>query len=155
MSDLQIEIVGLDKLMAAFEKFPKKVARTMSQAGHEAANKVILPTEGLQNYPPETSANQPPAPYYERGKGMWTSATRNTYKSENLAKQWYAKREGYKFRIGNRASYARWVHGKEQARAMARIGWRKLFDVAKEKLPRIQKVYQAWVNKLLRELRLL
>ena len=29
--DFQIEIVGLDKLLAAFEKFPKKVARTMSQ----------------------------------------------------------------------------------------------------------------------------
>ena len=155
MSDFQIEIVGLDKLLAAFEKFPKKVARTMSQAGHEAANKAILPTEGLQNYPPETAANMPPAPYYERGKGMWTSATRNTYKSENLGKQWYVKREGYKMRIGNRASYAKWVHGDEQAGAMAGHGWRKLVDVTKEKLSRIQKVYQAWTNKLLRELKLL
>ena len=154
MSDLQIEIVGLDKLMASLEKFPNKVRKTFKGAGEESS-KIIIESKGLQDYPSETSANMPPAPYYERGKGMWTSATRNTYKSEVLGKQWYVKSSGFQTKIGNRASYARWVHGDEQARAMAAIGWKKLFDVAKSKIKRITKIYQMWVNRALRELNLL
>jgi hypothetical protein len=38
---------------------------------------------------------------------------------------------------------------------MATIGWRKLFDVAKEKKAQITKIYQTWVNKTLREIGLL
>lgn len=150
-NDIDIEVHGLEELKAAFDKFPLKVARNMSQAAHESANRIILPTRGLQNYPPSTSANQPPTPYYIRGTGMQTSANRNLNNSENLGKQWTTKREGWTARIGNRASYAKWVHGDEQAAAMAKIGWRKLFDVAKEKIGGITKVYQAWVDKTLRE----
>ena len=150
-SDIDIEVHGLEELKAAFAKFPTKVARNMSQAAHEAANRVILPTKGLQNYPPSTSANQPPTPYYIRGVGMQTSASRNLMNSENLGKQWTTKREGWTARIGNRASYAKWVHGDEQAEAMGAKGWRKLYDVAKEKIGAITKVYQGWVDKTLRE----
>ena len=154
MSDLQIEFVGLDKLLAAFEKFPKKVARAMSQAGHETANKVILPTKGLQNYPAETAANKPPTPYYIRGRGMQYK-NKNTFSSERLGTQWYVKTSGYQTKIGNRASYAKYVHGEDQASFMAPKGWKKLFDVAKQKKKQITKVYQAWVNKTLKELNLL
>ena len=153
--DFQIEIVGLDKLLAAFDKFPKQVARTLSQAGHEVYNKVILPTKGLQNYPAPPASSTPPAPYYKRGTGYMYADGGTKANSENLAKQWYGKREGANFRIGNRASYAKWVHGEDQARAMAPIGWRKLFDVAKKSKTRITKIYQTWVNKTLRELGLL
>ena len=33
MSDLQVELEGLDELQAKFEKFPTQVARNLSQAG--------------------------------------------------------------------------------------------------------------------------
>lgn len=148
---LQIEVKGIDKLMKAFARFPREIARYMSQAGHESANRVILPTKGLQNYPPETAANKPPTPYYIRGRGM-QYAKRNNFSSENLGKQWYAQRTGADMRIGNRASYARWVHGEEQAKAMGRIGWKKLFETAKEKLDDIRKVYEAWVGKAIKDL---
>ena len=154
MSDFQIEIVGLDKLLSALDKFPNKVKTTLARAGQEAAKEVIE-TKGLHNYPPLTSANRPPTPYYIRGQGMQYK-NKNSMSSERLGTQWYVKSSGYQTKIGNRASYAKWVHDdKEQARAMATIGWRKLFEVAKEKKAQITKVYQTWVNKTLRELGLL
>ena len=148
---LTIEIRGLDKLLTAFHKFPKEIARAMSQAGHQAANDV-LKEEGLRNYPPSTAANRPPTPYYKRGTGTQYKSY-NKGESENLGKQWYVKRTGYSVRIGNRASYAKWVHGDEtQERAMRRIGWKKLFATFKDKRADIQKVYQGWVDRTIARL---
>ncbi len=149
-SALKIEIKGLDKFMKAMDRFPKKVMKNLGAAGKEAADSVILPTEGMQNYPPETAANLPPAPYYVRGRGTQT-ASGNYGNSERLGTKWNVTRRGFQTSISNPASYARWVHGEEQAAAMGAIGWKKLYDTAKKKLSRIQKVYQAWVDKTLRE----
>jgi hypothetical protein len=125
----------------------------MGKAGGEAARRVVLKTRGLNPYPPETSANNPPAPYYIRGRGTQTS-TGNRFNSENLGKQWYVKRKlsEHTTEIGNRASYARWVVGEQQAGPLARIGWKKLVDVVDERMGDIRKVYQAWINKMLRDL---
>ena len=149
---IKIEIVGLDKLMKAFERFPKEVARTMSQAGHQAGNE-ILNEQGLRNYPPSGPANAPPTPYYIRGRGM-QYGNRNTLSSERLGTQWTVKSENMRTTIANRASYAKWVHGKEQARAMERIGWKKLLDVAQDKQARITVIYNKWVDRLLKKLNL-
>ena len=148
---INIEIKGMDKLLAKLDKFPFQIKRNFIAAGREAGHRVILPTEGLQNYPPATRANEPPTPYYIRGKGTQT-ATKNYFNSENLGKQWYMRREGLGMRIYNRASYARYVHGDEQAKAMGRIGWKQLFKTAKEKVGDIKKVYDAWVAKTIRDL---
>ena len=148
---IHIEVEGIEKVLKALKRFPKKIPKYLGQAGHESATRVILPEEGLQNYPPETGANRPPTPYYIRGKGTQT-ASKNYFNSENLGKQWYTKSTGLDMKIGNRASYARWVHGVEQAKAMARIGWKQLFKTAKDKVGDIKKVYDAWVAKAIRDL---
>lgn len=153
MSDdlIKVEIKGLEELQAAIAKFPKQSAIYLGYAGNEAAKKVILATEGLQKYPPATEANSPPAPYYKRGMGMvYKNGVRAT--SENLGKQWTVKREGFNTEIGNRASYAKWVHGDDtQATFMAPKGWRKLREVTEEKMTAVIKVYQTWVDKLLKD----
>ena len=154
MADFDIKVKGLDKLVKAFAKFPREITKNMRQAGKQAAEDVILKTEGTANYPPATAANQPPTPYYERGRGTWTSPGNNLGNSENLGKKWTMKSQGFNTKIDNAASYAKWVHGPDQAQAMARIGWRKIFDVAKEKIVPITKVYQRWVDKTIRQLRL-
>ena len=147
---LRIEIKGLDKLISSFNRFPERITRMMGQAGKDASDK-ILATRGLQTYPPETAANKPPTPYYIRSRGMQYK-TRNAMDSENLKAQWVTRPQGARVTIGNRASYARWVHGEDQAQHMARIGWRKLLDVAREKIDVVRRVYQAWVNKIIRDL---
>jgi hypothetical protein len=131
--------------------FPKEIARAMSQAGHEAANDVLLETRGLRQYPPHTSANAPPTPYYVRSQGtQYKSYLKHT--SEKLGKQWYVRREAYSVKIGNRASYAKWVHGEEQARFMAPKGWKKLYETAKEKRKDIERVYQEWTDYTIKRL---
>jgi len=153
VTELKIELEGLDKLVAKFNKFPREIARNFGAAGEESAKDVILPTEGMQNYPPTTAANEPPVPYYIRGRGT-QYATRNLMNSQRLGTKWNVARSGFNTITGNPVSYSRYVHGEEQAEAMAGIGWKKLLDVAKDKLKAIQKVYQAWVNKTIKDLKL-
>ena len=150
-NEIKITVVGLDKVLAALSKFPNQIAKYVTQAGDEAANRVILNERGLKKYPPATSANMPPTPYYIRGRGMQYK-TYNTNSSERLGTQWYVKKAGLGTEIGNRASYARYVVGEEQALFMAPKGWRKLYEVAMEKKDKIKAVYQAWINKLIRDL---
>jgi len=153
MPAIKVTVTGLKELQAAIAKFPRMAGIYMGKAGMEAAKRVILPTEGLQKYPPATEANRPPTPYYQRGMGMvYKNSVKKT--SENLGKQWYTKSENFKTEIGNRASYAHWVHGEDQASFMAPKGWRKLLDVVTEKMPQITKVYNAWVKKLLKDIKL-
>jgi hypothetical protein len=148
---LSIKIEGLKELIRAAVEFPLTVAKNMSQAGHEAGERVILPTRGLRNYPPQGAGNKPPTPYYIRGRGTQLRH-RNLANSERYGTQFYVKRTGWSTHIGNRASYAVWLADKDkQAKAMAKIGWRKLWDVAHEKLGDIRKVYQAWTDKTLRD----
>lgn len=148
---IKVEVKGLKELQAAIAKFPKQAGIYLAKAGEESAKRVILPTEGLQKYPPMTDANAPPAPYYRRGMGMvYKNSVKAT--SENLGKQWTVKRgSSFTTEIGNRASYAKWVHGDDQAHFMAPKGWRKLKEVATENMDKITKVYNAWVDKLLKD----
>ena len=54
--------------------------------------------------------------------------------------------------IANRASYAKWVHGEKQAYFMGPKGWRKLVEVGKEKQAEITKIYNLWVERLLKKI---
>jgi hypothetical protein len=151
MADIQIQVVGLDKVMRALDKFPHTIAKYMTQAGDEAAKKQILNTEGLKKYPPSGPANEPPTPYYIRGRGTQTKSG-NKGNSERLGTQFYVEKQNMNTIIGNRASYAKWVVGDEQAHFMKPKGWRKLFDVATEKKDKIEMVYNKWVAKLIKDL---
>jgi len=150
MTKIQIEVEGLDRLQRGMAQFAREIARNMSEAAHEAG-KEIVETQGVQKYPPETAANKPPTPYYQRGFGVINKTTTRAT-SENYGKQFYIKREGQNTTIGNRASYAGWLAGKEQAKALKLIGWRKLVDVAREKIGTIKRIYQAWINKTIKDL---
>jgi hypothetical protein len=154
---IKITIEGEEKLIAAIKQFPREVAKDLGQAGNEAASRVVLPTYGLKAYPKATSANQPPVPYYIRGRGTQTSASHNTMTSENLGKQWYVRKNltSYSVEIGNKASYAQWVHGEKQAVIHGIRGWRKLTDVVQEKMGMITQTYNAWVRHTLQRLGLL
>jgi hypothetical protein len=149
---IRITVPGIEQVIANLSRFPREIARTLSLAGHEAGNE-ILDTQGVRQYPPATAANQPPTPYYIRGRGMQYKRG-NDGRSERYGTQFYVKREGAYTTIGNRASYAKYLAGREQARRMAAIGWRKLVDVAKEKRARIEQIYQGWVTRLIGELKL-
>lgn len=150
---LQIEVVGLDKLLEAFEKYPNQVIKNMARAGREASANVILREQGIgKNYPPAPPSSTPPAPYYKRGTGYMYAGGGTKANSERMGTSWVIKSQRLETRMGPTASYAKWIHGDKTQRAvMKRIGWRTLLSVAREKLGAIQKVYQGWVDKTLKE----
>jgi hypothetical protein len=151
MPDIQITIVGADKLAANLDKLAKEIKRTMVHASREVSSEVLM-TEGLKVYPPAGAANRPPAPYYVRGTGTIYASGATNGSSETLGKQWTTKTLGdNSFSIGNRASYAPYVHGEQQASFMAPKGWRKLLEVAEEKAEKITAIVQGFVDKLIRE----
>jgi len=150
MTDIQIHIEGLDKIMEAFKRFPAQVVTNIAQAGKESGEE-ILNTQGLRRYPPMTAANKPPTPYYIRGRGTQLKRG-NLGNSERYGTQFYVRHTGWQTEVGNRASYAKYLADEnKQATAMANKGWRKLIDVAREKTNRIGRIYGAWVERTLRE----
>ncbi len=148
---IDLDIKGMDKIVAGFKKFPREIAKNMSQAGHQAGSE-LLREEGLQNYPPEGRGNHPPAPYYKRGTGMQYASGRNDNSSENLKKRWTVKRKGSAVEIANSASYGNKIHGEAQPRHLAKIGWRKLVSTARSKTKEITATYQLWVDKTINDL---
>lgn len=145
----EINVEGLRETLRSLKDFPKIVRRNIKAAGEQASDE-ILNTRGLRNYPPETDANRPPTPYYIRGRGT-QYASGNKGNSERYGSQWRTTTRGYTTTIGNRASYARHVGGERQARAMGRIGWRKLVEVGREKVAEITRIYSAWVERAKRK----
>ncbi len=151
MTQLSITVKGLDELSQALKDVPEQLEATIGQAGQEIG-RTVLEAEGLRRYPPLTYANQPPTPYYIRGSGTHY-ARGNDKRSERLGTQYYVETQGYVTTIGNRASYAKYVSGDEdQAQAMAAKGWRKLFEVAEEKMGEITRIYEGWVARALKAL---
>jgi hypothetical protein len=147
---LSITVKGMDKVLGAIQKFPREVYRYMVAAGREAGSRV-LNTVGLRRYPPATTANVPPAPYYIRGIGT-QYVSRNLGNSERYGSRFYVKPSAYGVEVGNDATYAQYLASEKQARVMETIGWRRLLDVAREKVAEITGIYDRWVAKLLKDL---
>lgn len=149
-NNITIVVHGLDRVQAALNRFPNEITQMMRDASTEASEE-ILNTTGLHSYPDATAANAPPTPYYVRGQGtQYASYLKRT--SQKLGTQFYVQPTAYGAEIGNRASYAEHVVGEKQAGAMAGIGWRRMIDVAEEKLDEISAVYQKWVDRLIERL---
>ena len=149
-SNFSISIKGLDKLIANLSKMRSQIQLYMGAAGREAGEH-ILSQKGLKNYPDSTAANQEPTPYYKRGVGT-QYASKNLGNSERYGTQFYVKASGYDTKIGNRASYAKYLTDEnDQAKAMAKIGWRKMIDVANEQSVKIKQIFQSWIDKLVKD----
>ncbi len=188
---IEVQVPGLDQVINALNLYPAEQQRALQDAATLAGDKV-LNTVGLRKYPPETSANHPPPPYYIRGRGMEVFArltrfvsarttkfnrftmkesyskpgyyaertTKNLNNSERLGTKFYTLGEvrtlgSAAVRIGNTASYAKHVIGDDdQAQFMAAKGWRKLGEVAREKVGEIRDVFEAVVIATLQRIRL-
>jgi hypothetical protein len=149
MTLITIKIKGLDKVQKNIDRFGNDLPVFLQGARLEVADE-ILKTKGLRSYPPATKANFPPTPFYIRGRGTQTSGTRNTGSSERLGTRWEVVPYGrIGVKISNPVSYAKYVHGEEQARAMEKIGWAKLVDTAQSKIGVITATYEKWIHRLI------
>ena len=156
--NFKVELEGIERLTAAAQRFPQQVAQYWTAAGDQAA-KHLLRTEGLRAYPPSTAANQPgrvvagrKLGYYVRGDGWYTASGKAYRNSQRLGTQWTVQHDRLSTTIGNRTTYAPFVHGDKQARFHAARGWRKLKDVAEEKRAELTGIFQRWIDKALADL---
>lgn len=172
---IRLQVTGMDKLERNIAAFGDEISKGLKPAGEEMARE-ILDTEGLRKYPGVTAANAPGRTrevmfrgakglatfrqgYYVRTDGAYVPVRGGGYKalhnSENYGKRFTTKTEaGYGFRttIGNSAKYAGYLAGDDQAGAMAKIGWRKLYDVAESKMGKLTDILQAYINRIIRKL---
>jgi hypothetical protein len=156
---ITITLHNLDKARAAFEQMPLELADTLGAAGREAGEEIV-DSPGLRNYPPEYHAPQFAAGFKSDAQRRYVMAAigrgeipyvRGQGRSERYGSQFYVEQRGYSTFVGNRASYARYLAGGESA-YMAAGGWRKLEDVALEKIGRIMEIFAAWIDRLAQRL---
>jgi hypothetical protein len=149
MAEIRMTVEGLKEIAEALKETPQDMKEAIGAAGKEGAVE-ITDTTGLRAYPGAGPGNAPPTPYYVRGVGT-QYATRNDGRSERYGTQFYVNTDqAYIAEIGNRASYAQYLGGENQARRMGALGWRKLLEVAIEKLPILVRIYQGWIDRALR-----
>lgn len=155
---ITLKITNLDALKQAVLNEPEKLAAVLNAAGDTAA-KLLLETEGLAAYPPESKANKPPEPFYIRGRGTQVKNAQgvsvNLGNSQRLGEHWSVEHDGAGVTtVANRGvTYARYVHDDSAQRAgMARIGWRRLGATAREEEAQITAAYEEAVLQFLREM---
>jgi hypothetical protein len=180
--DITIQVKGLLELQQKLRQAPVEMARVMKDAAGLVGDTVLNTEGLRKYPPATRANQPPPPYYIRgqgmvlRGRfrqvkrvagsgGIYSSKYQTVGFSEIHLNN--SERLGTKFyslgqvtglgstitRIGNVASYASHVIGDEdQARAMGRIGWRKLGEVAREKQARIRDVFEAVIQAALKRL---
>lgn len=155
---VKMQIRGLEQVKAAMDRFPEQIKAAVGLAQKDIS-KNILDTKGLRNYPPSSGANQPPGNagrgYYIRGRG-WMRKSGAGYalvpNSQRLGTKWYTTPNGFSTKVGNPVTYAPYLHGDEQTKWALSVGWRKLAEVAEEKLDESVAIYERHIEALIRRL---
>lgn len=133
--NFEAEMRGADKLLRDLNEVTTIIAKAAPEELMAMGEDIV---EVMQEYPPESEANQPPPPYYIRGTGQIGRGGNLTKSSENLREQWTVtpEREGQEVSavvVRNTVTYAGWVHGMFLQTAFhARRGWKRLGDVGRQ-----------------------
>ena len=131
----RVEVTGVDTTISSLENARDELKEVGIIYSREAMEAFI---EDLSDYPPESEANQPPAPFWIRGTGLATNNDGSNInpQSQKLIANWVIaqdSREDESIVIGrNSAGYAPWVHGSHyQAGFHERRNWSKAEEVSK------------------------
>lgn len=153
MSELTIEIQGLDEALQKLETIGR--ADYLPAVMQAAASDLM---GWLAVYPPASSANDSSEDrWYERGFGpRWRrkdGSIGGRQTSETLGRRWTTQvaPDGLWARVGNNASYARFVQGIEQAWFHAKRGWRTTVQAVQERGPEIVAKVQAAIEAIWRQ----
>lgn len=148
-----VEIRGLDELTRRLDSFKdlKKVIPAL-EAGANHLEGVV------KEYAPKSEANKPGGPgsrWYQRGFGPRWARKDGTWggrkTSEVLRSRWavQSKNHGLTWIIGNNATYAKYVHGEEQAHFHKDRGWKTIFDVVKQESDTVLNFVKDRVDRIL------
>ena len=102
-------------------------------------------------YPPETIANWPSNPsghWYVRGFGTKFASGAEYQTSQDMKHKWFTRTFPNYTEIWNEATYSPYIHGPDQVAWAGQRGWKKLQDIATEKIPEILRLLAAQVEKI-------
>lgn len=121
-SNIEKRVIGFRQLRKMFGPFVRDGAMTLSR-------KFV---SEIKEYPPETEANSPPPPYWNRGAGLVNKNGSVYPKSKDLKGSWEINETSNNIIIENKVTYAPWVHGtRTQAEFHGKRGWPKISDILK------------------------
>lgn len=160
--NVEMDEASLRELQAKFAAISSELERNWARASEEVAHEIVE-VEGLKQYPINTAGAPQPFKSDKSRRYFFAALRRGEIEvpyrrgqspgSETYAKRWYVEVSGLTATIGNNASYARYLsHETEQSGYMAARGWRKLKEVAEEKLPDIIKIYEGWTGRAMKNL---
>lgn len=148
---LTVVVEGLDELKKRLSKDRlERAAKDAVKRLAEAVKLEIIP------YPPEGEYNRPgayPKRWYQRHFGpRWALKAGGVHgkdTSQQLQKQWrVVQRDNWSAYVGNKAEYAPYVVGMDQAEHHKRHGWRRLDDVTRQVIEtRAREVFAAALDK--------
>lgn len=138
---ITIDVSGLTGALADVERITNK--RAINAGLTDVADHV---RRVVSKYPPETSANRPPAPFYIRGRGTKYKSGRLRLTSEDLLHRWEIRTLSWdEVLLRNDASYAIYVHGDRQPLFHKRRGWRRAEHVVRAEQDKIGRIFvKAW-----------
>ena len=127
-------VEGLDRLMRKFTKMAD------ANLAHKAVLMYAKDVESeVTPYPPETEANQPPTPYYDRGVGMVTGTSAHRT-SEDMLHKWMVH-DTSPILLENTASYSGWLSGLHQVAWAGARGWKVAKVLAVQNLGRLKRIF--------------
>jgi len=147
-----ITITGANTVMATLN--PERAMRGVKSGIKKATVHVKAK---IAKYPPATEANRPgrirmgrAMGYYVRGSGWMEPTTKNGIAtnyilratSEQLGRKWTQKLvdTGLTGIVGNKASYARWVQGDDQALIHGKRGWKTTDQIIEQEAARVNAI---------------
>lgn len=149
---LIVKVAGVKELQAALSRFGPELVTAINKAAPSIVAPILRPRgDGAkQMYPPQTSSNRPPTPFYIRGSGTQTSARHNRGNSEQMHMRFIVDAKPLKITLSNSASYARYTIGEKPSQRMRSLGWRSMIDIARERIGEITAAFSAAVSAALR-----
>lgn len=150
-SALVLEIRGIDELerKLGLVEAALRLGPILRAAASSIKNEVA-------RYPPSSIANSPTQRrWYERGFGpRWMrrdGSVGGSRTSETLARRWTTRVSANEARVGNNASYAPFVQGRDQQAAFhARRGWKTLEDVGEKEAQRVIRKIETAIARAMR-----
>lgn len=145
-------------VVEGLEELKKKLGReSLERVARDVVNRLAeIVKQEMIPYPEEGEYNKPgpyPKRWYQRHFGpRWALKAGGVHgrdTSEQLQKQWrVVPKDSWSAYVGNRASYAAYVVGMDQAEYHKRHGWRRLDDVTKQVIEtRAKEVFAAALAK--------
>jgi hypothetical protein len=141
--NVRFEVHGLEEVYRKMERLAN--ARIADKAVELYAKSIMA---DVDDYPPETDANLPPAPYYKRGYGTVTNAGGTGRKtSEAMGRKWHVKATSSLISLENDARYSGYVQGAKQALFHFQRGWKNAYIEADRRVSEVEDIFRDLVRK--------